>query len=65
MKDWQGRVIVEEAQLGVRLDRLNNFIDGAGFKDVSDFDRVALDKQAGIMAKYREILNIRMARFVE
>ena len=63
MEDYQQRVVDEEKALAEKLGKLEVFIQGHGFKALSDVDRTLLNDQAGHMRSYLHVLRLRIGRF--
>lgn len=56
------RMKEESEQLSDRLAKLNTFLDGPIFPTLNETDQALLGAQAGSMAAYKMILEIRIAR---
>lgn len=60
MEPWQERLVAENDELQVRLDKLESFIVGPLFGQLSPTHRHLLKAQAGVMRAYWEILAARI-----
>lgn len=63
MQPYQQRVFDERQQLRERLDKLENFLAGDGFKSLDHEVGVLLWAQRGAMAQYLAVLDRRVARW--
>ncbi len=63
MEDYQLRVIEEEKQLKIKMDKLSSFIKSDDFNKLDLADCCLLRKQYGIMSDYDNILQQRIERF--
>lgn len=65
MKDWQQRVVDEQAELDKRGQKLSDFIneDGGVYDSLPKDDRLALLVQLEAMSNYMEALDIRIEGF--
>ena len=63
MQDWQQRVIDEKSALDERLTKLERFMEGEEFEQLSTKDRTLLDHQSYWMAGYSQVLGQRIRRF--
>lgn len=57
------RVVIEKAQLDLRLSKLGEFLGSDAFKNLADEDRILLINQHGAMMVMSRILGQRIERF--
>ncbi len=63
MKDWQRRVVEENAQLNRKIDALTMFLEHEASKDIGIHDRNLLIAQRCAMQHYSDILVRRITYF--
>jgi hypothetical protein len=64
MNSWKDRVEIERKQLAEKLEKLDAFIDGSDkFVELAYEERMLLCMQRHAMQTYRDILDLRIARF--
>jgi hypothetical protein len=64
LPEYQRRVMLEYNELREKLDKLNQFIDGAVFAALPDDERYELAAQRDAMGEYAKHLHSRIAKFV-
>lgn len=57
-----GRLFEEHSQLGLRLEKLENFVFSDKFNDLPEIDRAYLKTQLKYMKGYFNVLNHRLSR---
>lgn len=62
MSDFKTRLVEEQAQLGEKLDKLNDFNQSEKVKEIDPVQKGLLLVQAGAMYTYNECLKARIAR---
>lgn len=60
---YQQRVIDEKAALDGSLQKLRDFLAGSALELVNADEKARLERQAGIMAQYSDVLGERIAAF--
>lgn len=63
MKDYQQRVIDEQKELRIKIDKLQNFFDLDTFKNLDGQEKDRLQRQYLAMQDYSQILNERIVAF--
>jgi hypothetical protein len=63
MEDYQNRVVVEKKELDEKIERLNNFINGSIFKNLSPEEASLLHAQYSAMTQYSITLGFRIEVF--
>ena len=63
MEDWQNRVIEEEKELKVKIDKLVVFFNTDTFKKLSKNEKILLDEQCKAMMAYSSCLRGRIILF--
>lgn len=63
MAPHQQRVVDEKTELDEKLQRLRDFFGGAIYPNLSEEERDRLNRQAGVMQQYSDILGERIAAF--
>lgn len=63
LQPHQQRVVVEKAELDLKLNALNEFTGTETFQDLPSEDRWLLDQQYQAMSAYSAVLARRIARF--
>lgn len=63
LQSHQERVRIERADLGEKLTKLLEFIDGEVFDSLDEAEQDRLSRQATIMGEYAAVLDERIAAF--
>jgi len=61
MESWQERVIEENKELEIKIDKLSAFL--AGSYSLTDEDRWLLETQGTLMGLYSDVLRKRISQF--
>ena len=63
MEAYQTRVVKEQKLLQEKIEDLAAFMDGDTFQVITKDEQSLLNAQLNIMLAYRDILNMRIAKF--
>ncbi len=61
MQNYKLRMVIEKAELEIKINDLNNFIDSSStFDGLTDYEQDQMQQQVDIMLNYRDILDSRI-----